>query len=360
MNRLSLWSTKKAFMKVRMAVYENLYAQISDTTSRSKETYAQLFLRWAERDKKRAQGSWRAYAHISRRLAAGESFAKAMRPFVPSEEYMMILAGEEAGKLGDVFKAIAAQGTVIKDIRSAMVGALSEPIAMFIGFLGMSIFFGFSLWPLFNRQINPKYWDNWALPLVNGQLWYADNWWWTTAIMIGLVCLTFWSRPHWTGRLRTFADNFPPWSIYRDLMAVQTLIILAALIKAGLTLEMAIERVTPGSALYLRWHLSAMKRRDRAANATIVKTFSTGLFSNYVIDRIADASQGRDLDQVMVFIAETSLASISKSLITKAKLMNMAGVGLVSMFFVYMSAVQVIGIQNATTKYENAVRNGQK
>ena len=343
-----------------MAVYENLHAQIIDTSSRSKETYAQLFIRWAARDKKRGQNTWRAYAHISRKLDSGESFANAMKPFIPAEEYMMILAGEEAGKLGEVFKAIAAQGTVIKDIRSAMVGALAEPIAMFVGFMGMSVFFGLSLWPMFNRQIDPKFWDDWALPMVNGQLWYANNCIWTSAILVGLVYLVFWSRPLWIGPGRSFADNFPPWSIYRDLMAVQTLIILAALIKAGLTMEMAIERVAPGSAPYLRWHLSAMKRRDRSPNATIVKTFSTGLFSNYVIDRIADASQGRDLDAVMVYIAETSLASISKSLIAKSKLVNLAGVALVSLLFIYMSAVQVIGIQNATNKFEAAVKSGQK
>jgi type II secretory pathway component PulF len=359
MNKFALWNNKRIFAEARMAVYENLYAQIADTSSRSKETYAQLFMRWAGRDKTRKQNTWKVYAHISRRLDAGDNFAKAMRPFIPAEEYMMILAGEEAGKLGEVFKAIASQGTIIKEIRSAMMGALAEPIAMFFGFLGMSAFFGLSLWPLMDRQIDPKYWDAWARPLIESQIWYGNHWW-STALLIGFVVLVFWSRPRWTGRQRAIVDNMPPWSTYRDLMAVQTLIILAALIKAGLTMEMAIERVAPGSGPYLRWHLAAMKRRDRSPNATIVKTFSTGLFSNYVIDRIADASQGRDLDAVMVYIAETSLASISKSLISKAKLINMAGIGLVSMLFVYMTAVQVIGVQEATTKFEAAVRQGRK
>lgn len=348
--------TRKAFMDVRMAVYENLHDQMTDISSRRKETFAQAFQRWAERDKRRGELQWKAYAAISKRLEAGEGLALALRPFIPYEEAMMVRAGEDAGRLADVFKAIITQGDVIKQTRRAMVGALAEPAMMLAGFFLMSLFFGWMLWPMFDRQIPSEMWDTWTIPLRAGQVFYAGNWWWITPAILGMVALVYWSRPRWTGRARMFVDNLPPFSIYRDLTAIQCLIVLSALIRAGLTLEASLQKMSVGATPYLKWHLAGMRKRDKSHNGNIVKTFSTGLFSTYIVDRIADAAQGRDLDGVMAHVAQGSLKNISNALASRAKVINATAIALVSLLYIYMTAVQVIGIQNATARFEAAVQ----
>lgn len=352
---LTHWWIRRAFLQARMGVYENLYALLTEVSSRTTETYAQLFARWSERDRQRKLDTWRAYHLIAKRLRNGMSLSDAMQPFIPAGETMILRAGEEAGRITEVLKSIIDQSEVMEQIRNEMMGALLEPGLMFIGFLILSFLFGYALWPVFDKSISPTYWDTWTLPMKYFQTWYANHWWWVTLVWAGLVVLIFRSRPVWVGKLRRIADYLPPWSIYRDMQAIQTLVVLGSLTSAGLTLDSSLQRMMRGAPRYLRWHLATMQRLNLSNNASIVRTFSTGLFNSYIVDRVSDAAQSKDFNDVMKYVAGTSLRSISRKLIFRAKVLNMVGIAIVASLFGYLAAVQTLGIQDAVGRFESEI-----
>ncbi|WP_261374002.1 type II secretion system F family protein [Yersinia similis] len=75
------------------------------------------------------------------------------------------------------------------------------------------------------------------------------------AILVGLV---LWSIPRWRGRLRRFADNIMPWSVYKDIQGAVFLMNMAALLRANVQTLEALQILLPFSSPWLQERLDAI------------------------------------------------------------------------------------------------------
>lgn len=347
---LKVWWAKRVFLELRADVYENLASQLTDAGSRRVETLAETFGAWAKRDHARGMSVAAVYTAVEQRLRKGQSFSAALKGFVPKEEVMLLDAGEASGRLAQAFRAALTSQSANAEMRGTMAGAMLQPAFNFLGLVVSSIVLGKMLWPDLLATFAPKYWPSWCMPLIESNIWLADNWPVMFLVMLALPAY-YLSLPRWTGRSRQFFDRIPPWSLYRDRNASGLLVILAGLIRAGLTVDDAIERVRKSSTPYMRWHLGLMLKRLKIHANDPIKAFETGLFSRPILDRLADALRTRAPDEALSMMGEKSLQAILKLVKNSAAFANMICMLVIGLLFAYSIAAQVIGAQDASSAF---------
>jgi type II secretory pathway component PulF len=349
---IKVWFAKKAFLNVRADIYENLAAQLSNAGSRRVETLPEIFGAWAKRDAARGLGVATIYQAIEQRLRKGQTFSQALKGFVPTDEAMVLDAGEASGRLPEAFNAALTSQGAKEEMRGAMAGAMAQPIFNFLGLIVSSVALGKMLWPDLMATFAEKYWPTWCMPMIHFDLWVASNWF---VLPLGLVLLPIYyvTLPTWTGRSRQFFDHIPPWSLYRDRNASSLLVVFAGLIKAGLTVDEAIKRISKTSTPYMKWHLSLMAKRMKVHGNDPIKTFQTGLFSQAILDRLGDSLRTRSPDEALSMMGEKSLKAILKLVKRSAAVANSMCMLVIGLLFAYSIAVQVIGAQDASSKYVN-------
>ena len=67
-----------------------------------------------------------------------------------------------------------------------------------------------------------------------------------------LLVMIWWSLPRWSGRLRTFFDELPPWNVYKIRMSVGWMMSLAALVSSGVAIPDSMRILADNSNKYLR------------------------------------------------------------------------------------------------------------
>jgi hypothetical protein len=349
---IKVWFAKQAFSKIRADIYENLAAQLANAGSRRVETLPAVFAAWAKRDSDRGLSVATIYQAIEQRLRKGQNFSQALKGFVPPDEAMLLEAGEASGRLPEAFGAALMSQAAQVEMRSAMAGAMAQPIFNFIGLIISSIALGKMLWPDLMATFAEKYWPAWCLPMIHFDLWIANNWF-VLLLLLVIIPIYYVTLPAWTGRSRQFFDHIPPWSIYRDRNASSLLVILAGLISAGNTVDEAIKRISKTATPYMKWHLSLMARRMKIHGNDPIKTFQTGLFSQAILDRLGDSLRTRSPDEALSMMGEKSLKAIIKIVKQSAAVANSACMLVMGLLFAYSIAVQVIGAQDASSKYVN-------
>lgn len=349
---VKVWFAKQAFLKVRADIYENLAAQLTSAGSRRVETLPEVFAAWAKRDTARGLSVATVYHAIEQRLRKGRTFSQAIKGFVPEDEAMLIDAGEASGRLAEAFLAALRSQSAKEEMRGAMAGAMAQPIFNFLGLIVSSVALGKMLWPDLMATFAEKYWPAWCLPMIHFDLWIANNWF-VLSLVVLLLPLYYMTLPAWTGRSRQFFDRIPPWSLYRDRNASSLLVIFAGLIRAGMTVDEAIKRISKTATPYMKWHLAQMSRRMKVHGNDPIKTFQTGLFSQPILDRLGDSLRTRSPDEALSMMGEKSLAAILKIVKQSAAVANSVCMLVIGLLFAYSIAVQVIGAQDASSKFVN-------
>ncbi len=347
----ALWLGALSFRANRLESYEALEESLLDRARAAPVTLRKTFERWAERDLARGDLRGQVFAQIERRLSkGGNTFATAIRPFVPDDEFLILSSGDLQGDvknaLGLVIRNIKAKASMNETLRSAML----QPAMGLVALLGLSFFSGIYLWPEFLRAIPRKFWPGWTLPCVDVQLWLVKHWYVMLAGLV-LVGLYYFTLSRWTGKSRDFFDRFPPWSIYKARQASSLLGVLAALVGSGRTVRQSFVLVQDLGSPYMAWHLRRMLRRYDASGEDAMSSMRTGFFSKLVVDRVEDAAGGRTFEKTLSYVGENSMKVILRIVSAQAQTASMAFMLVIGVLFVYINIVSVFGIQEAADAY---------
>ncbi|MFC0402786.1 type II secretion system F family protein [Paraburkholderia rhizosphaerae] len=197
-------------------------------------------------------GEWRQV------VQNGGSLAEGMEGWVPHAEQMIVMAGEQSGRLE---AALLSLNTIVvsgRRIRNAIVGGLAYPFALFAMTLAYLYLFGVHVIPQFAVIVSPERWHGAAHLLyllslfVQGGMVYG--------VAFGLLCcaLIVYSMPRWSGRLRNALDGYPPYSTYRLIVGVSFLTAFASLQAAGFTVEKSLTRLSGQARPWLRERIEDM------------------------------------------------------------------------------------------------------
>lgn len=205
-----------------------------------------------------------AIQHWLRGMNNGRALSEVIVPWVSPQERMLILAGEQAGRLEQALHAVVKVARAGAAIRMAVLAGLAYPAFLLLLAIGAIYFFGYRIIPAFSRAAGADAWTGLARAMVLTADWVQHGLHWVLlALALSLAALLL-ALPHWNGPLRVWLDRHPPLSIYRVMHGAAWLIALAALVQAGMRIEAAVEQLARGASPWTRVRCEAALRGLRA------------------------------------------------------------------------------------------------
>lgn len=199
-------------------------------------------------------------------LKRGERFSTAIEDWIPKGESMIIAAGEQSGDLIGAFNSAITLTVASKDIRGAVIGGVTYPLVLFGLAIGLMWLFGTQVIPQFSKLAggDDSKWTGLAQAAVKLSHFTQNYLIWVLIFVTTILALLIYSLPRWDGSLRIKADRFPPYSIYRLTSGASWLISLSALIKSGVKLEVALQKLSHNSGRWMRNRIAASLAGMRA------------------------------------------------------------------------------------------------
>ncbi|MBB3261263.1 type II secretion system protein [Paraburkholderia sp. WP4_3_2] len=348
---------KWRFQKVREDFYKESRLDIEATKGlRNRETLMERLKVLEDRAHSRRQIIWLVYRQIGERLGKGDSLALSMKPFIPLEEYALLDLAETSTK-----EDAARRGFELCEMTASARRILSTTTSAQMAYPVILLGYMYGLCALFGGLIYPQVTD--VMPLERwsaaGQLLYAFDtycaqWWWLNLSLIGAVGATyFYGLNRWAGPLRNRLDNAPlMWRNRRDLRAALLIVSLSGLFDSGLTLSAALARVKRNADPWLRWHITRMERRLAAKPEDPMRALETGIFSQLVVDRIADAERRDNFVDAIKSLGRGSLDSVVEAVRRNAKITHYVLLGIAAGLFIALgvgsyAVTGLVGMQSA-------------
>ncbi|BCF95132.1 type II secretion system protein [Paraburkholderia largidicola] len=329
---------KARFRKARETFYEETKLDVATKGLRNRETLLERLRTLEKRHRERSQIVWIVYHEIGRRMVAGEPFARAMKPFIPLDEFALLdLAGkstkEDAAERGLDLAGMAANAKRILSDSTSM--QMAYPAFLLVYLYGLCMIFGGAVFP---QILEVKPLNDW---MPYGRMLYAIDtfcydYWWLSGSVVGLAVFAYFATiRRWTGELRNRVDNAPlMWRNRRDLRGALLIVSLAGLFDSNLTLRAAIDQLMENADPWLRWHLERMSRRLTATPHQPMRALDTGIFSEIIVDKITDAAGRDQFIDAIKSLGRTSLSRVVEAVRRNARITHYILMGIAVAVFV--------------------------
>ncbi|MFT8990656.1 type II secretion system F family protein [Gluconobacter sp. NFX36] len=221
-----------------------------------------LYIRQQERRKKTSVP--RILNKVLHRMAAqGMSFAEALRPFIPHDEYMMILSGEKGDDIASAMDLLCDIKTRVGRIMRAARSAIGQPL-MYVGIIFAFLYtIAKMVIPslLMNGGMKMKASTSQDMLVFASSLATGLNGVLILSGLVGALILLWLSLTKLTGPLRVFLERAAPWSIYRNIQGYIWISSFIALVRAGMTDTEALTHQMQVATPWLRERLEAILDR---------------------------------------------------------------------------------------------------
>lgn len=193
--------------------------------------------------------------------------------------------------------------------------------------------------------------------MVNFQVFLASNL--SLLLVFAALFLVYrWSLSRWTGKWRGIADRWLPfYGAYRDNIAAMLLIVLSGLLRAGKTIDQAMQHIgTKSGSRYMRWHTRTMQRRVVLFAGDPGRMLNTGLINDEILDRIHNAASTRKLSDSLQYIGGEAIDGVVKSVKTSAIIGATALYMVFAGLMFYYAATLAIGNVQASDNMARATK----
>ena len=170
--------------------------------------------------------------NVKQTLESGQNYIQGFRPYIPPEEFMLVAAGAETMANVEALRTATAISTQRAQVRRQFLALLQMPLLNFILIYGLLLGAYTKFIPLLTAYLPAERWTGSAADAYAMASFVGENHW---TIIIGLTVAgvgTWISLPNLTGPIRTALDKFPPWSVYREAVGIQTIYTVAIALSA--------------------------------------------------------------------------------------------------------------------------------
>jgi type II secretory pathway component PulF len=181
-----------------------------------------------------------------------------MEWWVPYTEQMIVMAGEQSGRIETALLAVARVVTSGRRIKMAIAGGLTYPVVILSMTLGYLYLFGKLVIPRFAAIVSPERWHGVARSLYVMSEFVQGGMLYCLAVLGLIAALFFYSMPRWAGRARIYFDRYPPYGIYRLVVGSGFLMAFSSLQTAGFTVEKSLTRLSVNAKPWLRQRIDDM------------------------------------------------------------------------------------------------------
>ncbi|WP_321817931.1 MULTISPECIES: type II secretion system protein [unclassified Paraburkholderia] len=327
------------FQKVRETFYRESRLDIEQSTGlRNRETLIERLQVLKKRARDRGQIVWLAYDEMEERMRHGDGLALAIKSFVPLDEYALLDLAftsdkDDAARRGFELCEMAASAKRVLSSTTALQTAY--PMVLLGYMYGLAMLFGGMVYPQV-LEVRPL--DEW---MSSGRLLYAIDTYCYDYCLLNISLLAagitsyYYGLKRWTGTLRNRVDAAPlMWRNRRDLRAALLIVSLSGLLDSGLTLSAALKRIGRHSDPWLRWHVEVMERRLKEHPEQPMRAFASGIFSEEVVDRIADAERRDNFVDAIKSLGRSSLDRVVEAVCRNARVTHYVLLGVAAALFI--------------------------
>lgn len=192
-----------------------------------------------------------AIASWGRSLNNGMTFSDALKGWAPDRERLMLSVGDVSNLESALMNLIKVTEGSTKMIRP-IVGAITYPA--FLTMMSVLIIYAIGVYmvPPMIDAAPTVVWRGMARDLVDLSAWIKDNWLIAFASLPVTMAVIYFTIGIWTGKVRAFFDNIPPWSLYKVFTGISWLLALSALVKGGTPVSTALRALRRDASRYLK------------------------------------------------------------------------------------------------------------
>lgn len=192
-----------------------------------------------------------AIACWARALNNGLTFSDALKGWAPDRERLMLSVGDVSDLEGALLNLIRVTEGSTKMIRP-IIGAIAYPSFLFM--MAVLIIYGIGVYmvpPMLDAAPGTR-WTGMARDLVDLSAWIKDNWLFAFSALPVIMLIIYSTISIWTGKIRAFVDNLPPYSLYKVFVGISWLLALSALVKGGTPVSTALRALRRDASRYLK------------------------------------------------------------------------------------------------------------
>ena len=197
-----------------------------------------------------------AIASWARALQNGLPFSDALKGWAPDRERLMLSVGDVSDLENALLNLIKVTEGTTKMIRP-IIGAIGYPVFLMMMAVLIIYAIGVYMVPPMLDAAPGTVWTGIARDLVGVSAWIKENWLAAFLTLPVIMLIIYATIGIWTGFIRVFFDNIPPWSLYKIFTGITWLLALSALVKGGTPVSTAMRALRRDASRYLKERIDA-------------------------------------------------------------------------------------------------------
>ncbi|KAB1469225.1 hypothetical protein FZI27_20090 [Cronobacter sakazakii] len=230
----------------RMDIYDNFRQYILDGAT-AKQAYARMIEGYTRRGKKPNDALAMILKECAATLDSGVRLSESLSGWFPESEISCIEACDVAGRSADGFKEAEKISDAVARISKAMRGTIMVSSFMALNAFAILYVICSFLVPVLLQYVPLERWNVAQSFIYYFYYFLTDYSFIVIIIMIASIYLFFKSLPRWTGETRFLFDKFAPYSLYRSMQGAIFLINVEAMLSAGLSLKVVLNKIKTAS-----------------------------------------------------------------------------------------------------------------
>jgi len=197
-----------------------------------------------------------AMASWGHALQNGLPFSDALKGWAPDRERLMLSVGDVSNLESALLNLIKVAEGSTKMIRP-IVSAIAYPSFLFMMSVVIIWAIGVYMVPPMLEAVPGLNWTGTGRTLVDLSEWVQANWVEAFSVFPIVALIIYSTISIWTGYIRAKFDKIPPWSLYRIFVGITWLLALAALVKGGVPVSVALQSLKRDASRYLKERIDA-------------------------------------------------------------------------------------------------------
>lgn len=270
----------------------------------------------------------------SRKMRDGKTLTQALSNWIPQDEATIIASGEISGNLPRALALIVETRQRTQRIKDATYSALFSPVVYAAALIGVLLFIAREVVPVFALTLPRDKVTGQGKVLIDAAE-FINSWWALIplGITIAVAFLVWFSLPRWTGPWRVRAEQYFPYSFYRDTQGFGWLMSFVAMLQAGVAdvdvLDKQLQLTTSPwlkERLYaLWWRMSNNSTLSEAMLAKGQRGMPPFAFPNPdIVDNISSLAGFTDSPQRIATVATRWAEQMEKGMHRRAKSWGLA------------------------------------
>ncbi len=232
-------------------------------------------------------------------IRQGQGFSQGLKPHVSANAYLCLLSGENVGEfqlgIQDAINALNVDEASTGEISRALL----KPAAGLTVLLGVCALLGAYAFPALAEQAPRTRWGGLTSSAETFCLFWLNNGLGVLLVCVILATLITLSLPRYTGTLRPTLDQWPIYRQYRFIQCTNVLTSIAHQTAVGMQLKPALEHYEKHTTVYLKHHLTQMRRIIQTGQSNIGRIFDTQLLDAEELDNLVLLSETGNAAEIL-------------------------------------------------------------